>query len=66
MTDTGAIDNESDNNPIDSPLFGSPDPGGIPGRYAHSCVYFQGKIYLYGGRNDVRFFENVECFDPGN
>lgn len=48
----------------ESPLFGSLE-GGIPGRYAHSCVFFQGKIYLYGGRNDVAFFEKVECFDPG-
>ena len=48
----------------ESKHFGSLD-GGIPGRYAHSCVFFQGKLYLYGGRNDVRFFEEVECFDTG-
>lgn len=58
---------EKSNNELaaaESRFFGSPG-GGVPGRYAHSCIFFQGKIYVYGGRNDVTFFEKVECFDPG-
>uniref|UniRef100_A0A1X7T0D7 Kelch domain-containing protein n=1 Tax=Amphimedon queenslandica TaxID=400682 RepID=A0A1X7T0D7_AMPQE len=35
----------------------------ISGRYAHSCIYYRGKLYMYGGRNDYRFFLNVDCFD---
>ena len=40
-------------------------PNIIPGRYAHSCCWYNNKIYMYGGRNDFQFFHEVECFDPG-
>lgn len=37
----------------------------LSGRYAHSCVCYKGKLYMYGGRNDYRFFVKVDCFDVG-
>ena len=39
--------------------------GTVPGRYAHSCVWYKGRIFMYGGRNDYRFFNEIECYDPG-
>ena len=33
------------------------------GRYAHSCCWYKGKIYFYGGRNDVQFCDGVDCYD---
>ena len=43
----------------------SPNSGTVPGRYAHSCVWYKGRIFMYGGRNDYRFFNEIECYDPG-
>ena len=41
----------------------SKDP--LYGRYAHSCCWYNGKLYLYGGRNDIQFCEGIDCYDIG-
>merc|ERR1712018_255302 len=32
-------------------------------RYGHTVVAHEGKIYLFGGRNDIHSCNNVYCFD---
>ena len=38
----------------------------LPGRHGHSCCYYNGKVYLYGGKNGSTFFGEVECYDIKN
>ena len=41
----------------------SKDP--LYGCYAHSCCWYNGKLYLYGGHNDIQFCEGIDCYDIG-
>ncbi|KAJ5239636.1 hypothetical protein N7468_004255 [Penicillium chermesinum] len=44
---------------------GGPPEGQIPpARTNHSIVTFNEKLYLFGGTNGVRWFNDVWCFDP--
>ena len=37
-----------------------------PQRYGHTCACYNGRIFMYGGRNDDDgSFKVVECFDIG-
>jgi hypothetical protein len=41
------------------------------GRYGHSCAYYNGNLYLYGGRKDnygfySYLFLDIQCFNPSN
>ena len=38
----------------------------LPGRHGHSCCYYNGKLYLYGGKHSSTFFGEVECYDIKN
>ena len=44
-----------------------PIRGGVPPRrYGHACCSHNGKIYMFGGRNDDdRSLGVMECFDVG-
>ncbi|CAB3367743.1 Hypothetical predicted protein [Cloeon dipterum] len=33
-------------------------------RYGHTVVSFEGKVYLWGGRNDLRACNTLFCFNP--